>query len=115
MKHQLLEVEKERFYLNDPCCYVIRGVIPEKYHIEAFLDGRKLEASMERQIAKSAVERFKDGEMLGGQRVEAVVSLPADLNNSKRLDVFAVFENNRLEWFHVKTAELMRRREKPQY
>ena len=115
MKHQLLEVEKERFYLNDPCRYVIRGVIPEKYHIEAFLDGKKLEASMERQIAKSAVERFKDGEMLGGQRVEAVVSLPAELKEGGRLDVFAVFEQNRLEWFHVKTAELLRRREKPQY
>ncbi|MDO4272825.1 MAG: glycosyltransferase family 2 protein [Eubacteriales bacterium] len=115
MKHQLLEVERERFFLNDICKYSIRGVIPEKYSIEAYLDDTRLEASLERQIAKSAVERFKDGEMLGGQRVEATVTLPRELEGYKKLNVFAVFENNRLPWFHIKVKELLKRRGRPQY
>lgn len=71
MRNQLLIVEKERFFLNDRCKYLIQGVVPEKYTIEAFLDEQKLSVSMEKCVAKSAVERFKDGELLGGQRVEA--------------------------------------------
>lgn len=115
MKNQLLEVEKERFFLNDECKYLIRGIIPEKYTVEAFLDREKLPVSMERQIAKSAVERFKDGEMLGGQRVEAVVDLPQDISGYQWLKVYAVFEKERLEWFHIKTEELLKKRGKPQF
>lgn len=115
MKNQLLEVEKERFFLDDGCKYLIRGVIPEKYTIEAFLDKEKLSVSMERQIAKSAVERFKDGEMLGGQRVEAIVHLPQDISGYQWLKVYAVFEKERLEWFHIKTEELLKKRGKPQF
>ena len=69
MRHQLLEVERERFDLSDPRKYLIRGVIPEKYTIEAYMDGTPLKVETTRQIAKSAVERYKDGELLGGQRV----------------------------------------------
>ena len=85
MRHQLLEVERERFDLSDPRKYLIRGVIPEKYTIEAYMDGTPLKVETTRQIAKSAVERYKDGELLGGQRVEAAITLPADLKNRKKL------------------------------
>ncbi|MDO4338127.1 MAG: glycosyltransferase family 2 protein [Eubacteriales bacterium] len=115
MKHQLLEVEKERFYLNDPCKYVIRGVIPEKYTIEAYLDGTPAGVSVEKQIARSAMERFKDGEMLGGQRVEAVISLPEKLADYEKLEVFAVFEADRQPWFKIKVSELLFKRGRPQF
>lgn len=115
MRHQLLEVEKERFYLNDPCKYVIRGVIPEKYTIEAYLDGTPAKASVEKQIARSAMERFKDGEMLQGQRVEAVISLPENLADYEKLEVFAVFEKDRQPWFKIKVSELLFKRGKPQF
>ena len=79
MRNQLLVVEKERFFLNDRCKYLIQGVIPEKYTIEAFLDNKKLSVFTKQCVAKSAVERFQDGELLGGQRVEALIELPEDL------------------------------------
>ena len=60
MRNQLLVVEKERFFLNDRCKYLIQGVIPEKYTIEAFLDNKKLSVSTKQCVAKSAVERFQD-------------------------------------------------------
>lgn len=115
MRNQLLIVEKERFFLNDRCKYLIQGVVPEKYTIEAFLDEQKLSVSMEKCVAKSAVERFKDGELLGGQRVEALIELPEELSGYKMLKVYAVFEKERLEWFHIKTSVLSKKRGKPQF
>ena len=110
MRNQLLVVEKERFFLNDRCKYLIQGVIPEKYTIEAFLDNKKLSVSTKQCVAKSAVERFQDGELLGGQRVEALIELPEDLTGYKMLKVYAVFEKERLEWFHIKTSVLSKKR-----
>lgn len=115
MRNQLLEVEKDRFYLNDPCKYSVCGIIPEKYTIGAYLDGTKVESSTEKVIARTAMERFRDGEMLGGQRVETTVRLPKDLEKYKKLEFFAVFEGKKSAWFQVKTAELLRRRGKPQF
>ena len=115
MRNQLLVVEKERFFLNDRCKYLIQGVIPEKYTIEAFLDNKKLSVSTKQCVAKSAVERFQDGELLGGQRVEALIELPEDLTGYKMLKAYAVFEKERLEWFHIKTSVLSKKRGKPQF
>ena len=115
MRHQLLEVERERFDLSDPRKYLIRGVIPEKYTIEAYMDGTPLKVETTRQIAKSAVERYKDGELLGGQRVEAAITLPADLKNRKKLLAFAVWEDKKLPWFQIKAGELLKKQGKPQY
>ena len=111
MRNQLLIVEKERFFLNDRCKYLIQGGDPEKYTIEAFLDDQKLLVSTEQCIAKSAVERFKDGELLGGQRVEALIELPEELSGYKMLKVYAVFEKERLEWFHIKVSVLLKKEE----
>lgn len=115
MRHQLLEVEKERFYLNDPKKYLICGVIPEKYTIEAYMDGDRLQSSMKKKVAQSAVERFQDDEFLGGQRVEAVISLPDSLEKYEKLEVFAVYEQNKKPWFQIKTKELLKKQGKPQY
>lgn len=115
MNQQLLIVEKERFFLNDGCKYLICGIIPDKYTVEAYLDGQKALVSMERIIAKTAVERFKDEELMGGIRVEVLVTLPENLEKYKNLDVFAVLEGDRQKWFHVKVHDLLCRRGKPQY
>lgn len=115
MNQQLLIVEKERFFLNDDCKYIICGIIPDKYTVEAYLDGERLSVEMERKIAKTAVERFQDEELMGGIRVEVTVTLPEELSSHKNLDVYAVFEENRAKWFHVKAKELLERRGKPQY
>ena len=115
MRHQLLEVERERFYLNDPGKYLIRGVIPEKYTIAAYLDDMPLDADTKRQVARTAVERYKDGELLGGQRVEAVISLPEDLKNYKKLSACAVWEEKKLPWFQIQVKELLKKQGRPQY
>lgn len=115
MKYQMLEVEKDRFFLNNPCKYVIRGIIPEKYTVEAYLDGEKLDATCELQVAKTAMERYKDGEMPGCKRVESEISLPKDLACYKKLDVYAVYDDQKLSWFHIKVKELLKRQGKPQF
>lgn len=114
MKHQLLVVEKERFYLNDPCKYTIRGIIPDHYTVKAYLDGKPLPASMEKFVARTAMERFQDGEMMGVQRIEALVTLP-ELLEGKKLELFAVSEEKRLPWFQIRVSELLKRRGKPQF
>lgn len=115
MRRQLLEVERERFLLNDPQKYLISGVIPEKYTIEAYMDGSRLETSMKRKVAKSAVERFKDDELLGGQRVDVTVCLPSSLNGCTKLEVYAAYEQKRQPWFQIKVKELLKKQGKPQY
>ena len=69
-------IERERFYLNDPCKYLIRGILPEKYTVAASLDGQELEVALSYPIGKTALERFKDNEQLCGKRVEALLTLP---------------------------------------
>ena len=113
MRQQLYEVEKERFYLNDPCRYSICGVLPQEDTIEAWLDGVRLEASLEEKIARSAMERFQDGELIGGHRVEVLVTLPENLDGYKKLEVFAVFEGKKESWFRINVKELQKRRGRP--
>lgn len=115
MNYQLLEVEKERFLLNRPDVYLIRGTIPEKYTVEAYLDGEPLEVRVEHPVARTAMERFKEGEMLGGQKVEALITLPEDVDCYKKLDVYAVLEGKKEAWFHARVKELLRRRGRPQF
>lgn len=115
MNPQVLEVEKERFFLNDTTKYLIRGVIPEKYTVEAYLDGNPLKCTTAPVVAKSAMERYKDGELAGGKRVESIIHLPEDLNGCRKLDVYAVFEEKKSSWFHVRMKELLKRQGKPQY
>ena len=108
-------IERERFYLNDPCKYLIRGILPEKYTVAASLDGQELEVALSYPIGKTALERFKDNEQLGGKRVEALLTLPENLENYKKLEVYAVFDEKKQFWFRVKTQELLRKRNKPQF
>ena len=115
MKNQLLEVERGRFLLNDPRRYQIRGVIPEGFGVEAFLDGERLAVSLEYPTAKSAVERYKDSELGESRRVEATVVLPETLTDCRKLEVYAVSGEKKLAWFRMKGTELRRIQGKPQY
>lgn len=115
MNPHVLEVEKERFFLNDTARYLIRGVIPEKYTVEAYLDGTPLMADTVPVVAKSAMERYRDGELSGGKRVESIIHLPENLNEYRKLDVYAVFEEQKYSWFRIRVRELLKRRGKPQY
>lgn len=57
MKYQNLDVEQDRFYLNDPCKYSIYGLIPEDFTLAAQLDGEKIEITWKTCEPRNAVER----------------------------------------------------------
>lgn len=115
MKSQLLEVERERFFLNDPSRYLVQGVIPEGDTVTAYLDGRRIPAETVPRVAVSAIQRYKDNEVLEGQRVEVIVTLPENLEDKKVLQLFSVSKTGRRSWFRVKTSDLIGKRGKPQY
>ena len=77
MKRQLLIVENERFLLNDPCAYQIRGMVPEDCRkIDACLGDRHLPVSFRERSFQSAMERFQESEGIVGKRVEVQVQIP---------------------------------------
>ncbi|MBQ8305160.1 MAG: glycosyltransferase family 2 protein [Blautia sp.] len=115
MRSQLLEVEKERFYLNDASQYLVQGVIPEGDEVEAYLDRKKLPCVTTPRVAVSAIQRFKDSEVLEGQRVEALITLPEDLSGYRELRLFSVSKESRRRWFRIGTKELTARRNRPQF
>lgn len=115
MKHQLFEVERERFFLHDSCKYTIRGVIPENYTIAAYLDEMECAVEMSWSAAETTMERFRDRELSGGCRVEAVIELPEDLQSFKKLKLYAVLEKEKHLWFQIRVKELLKKRGKPQY
>lgn len=115
MKYQNLDVEQDRFYLNDPCKYSIYGLIPEDFTLAAQLDGEKIEITWKTCEPRNAVERLKDSETPHAQRVDAWIMLPEDLDSYKKLMVYAVRGEEKRLWFQIKTAELKKKRGKPQF
>lgn len=108
-------LERERFFLNDPCKYLIRGILPEKYTVAAFLDEKEIKVTIDDLAEQSAMERFHEGEQLGGKRLEALLEFPQDLENYKKLEVYAVFDEKKYFWFGVKVSELLSKRNRPQF
>ena len=60
MQRELYEVEKDRFDLKDSSLYHLQGIWPKNHKPEAVLDGEKLPAAISAQERVSALERFKD-------------------------------------------------------
>ena len=60
MQRELYEVEKDRFDLKDSSLYHLQGTWPKDHKPEAVLDGEKLPAAISAQERVSALERFKD-------------------------------------------------------
>ncbi|MDO4649054.1 MAG: glycosyltransferase family 2 protein [Eubacteriales bacterium] len=115
MKKQLLIVEKERFLLNDPCIYLLQGILPEGSKIEAFLDKQPLEVLQKKHLARSAMERFAEGEDSEGQRTEIQVKLPESLDGFRNMILYAIQGKKRRQWFQISVKELLKKRGKPQY
>lgn len=115
MKYQSLEVERDRFYLNDPDKYSVHGLIPAGFSLEAELDGERAELTWENREPRNAVERLKDSELSDGMRVEACIILPENLSSYKKLTVYAVKGKEKLLWHQVKVRELLKKRGKPQF
>ena len=59
MAREIFEVTKDRFHLQDPCCYILQGTWPKEAKMRAKLDGSEVKAEIQRLEVVSALERFK--------------------------------------------------------
>ena len=89
MQRELYEVEKDRFDLKDSSLYHLQGTWPKDHKPEAVLDGEKLPAAISAQERVSSLERFKDLDLVNGERVQMEICLP-DLEGKKKLVIVAL-------------------------
>ena len=108
MQRELYEVEKDWFDLKDSALYHLQGTWPKDHKPEAVLDWEKLSAAISAQERVSALERFKDLDLVNGERVQMEIKLP-DLEGKKKLVVYAVKGGKRIQWFAVSAAQLYRK------
>ena len=115
MQREIYEVKKERFNIADRQKYILQGVWPKDYKAEVKLDNTVLEAKLSRQERVSALERFQDLDFENGERIEMVVLLPEQINNSGKLTIHAVKGDMRILWFSVEARKLADKQGKPQF
>lgn len=115
MQREIYEVKKERFNIADRQKYILQGVWPKDYKAEVKLDNTVLEAKLSRQERVSALERFQDLGFENGERIEMVVLLPEQINNSGKLTIHAVKGDMRILWFSVEARKLADKQGKPQF
>lgn len=115
MGNRIYEVKRDRFHLLDPQLYLLQGMIPHEYRVEAFADRQKLDVQLEEWKNQSALERFTEEELAEGQMVTVTVQLPAHLDGYHILRVYAVKKQEKMLWFTVRCRELLERQGRPQY
>ena len=115
MAREVFEVTKDRFHLNDPCCYILQGTWPKEAKMRACLDGSEVKAEIQRLEVVSALERFKDPDLMRGERITATVTLPESLEGYHKLTVYADMPDKTISWFAVSIKDLEKRRGKPQF
>ena len=115
MQRQIYEVTRDRFSLKDKNVYILQGTWPEDYEAEAWLDSRRLKTEMTDQERVSALERFKDRDLVGGCRKQITVYLPEDLAGYRKLTVYASADGRKKPWFTADVSRLRRRQNRIQY
>ena len=106
MSREIFEVTKDRFHLKDPCQYILQGTWPKEAKMRAFLDGVELKSQIQRYEVVSALERFKDPDLMRGERITASVQLPESLEGHQKLSVYADLPDKSMCWFSVSAREL---------
>ena len=114
MNQKVMLVEKERFLLNDNCKYMITGRVSREADIECYLDGIRLPSEANLITVMTGFMRAAETKNPGGKWVEVLVTLPENLQNYKKLEVYAVNGKERFLWYKMKTSDLMRKQGKPQ-
>lgn len=114
MNQKVMLVEKERFLLNDNCKYMITGRVSKEADIECYLDGIRLPSEANLITVMTGFMRAVETKNPGGKWVEVLVTLPENLQNYKKLQVYAVNGKERFFWYKMKTSDLMRKQGKPQ-
>ena len=115
MTGEIFEVKRERFDLKEQRQYMLQGNWPKEHEPLAFLDDQSLPARLEPWEHTSALERFKDLDLVKGENVTLSVELPEKLGNYKKLTIYAKKGDKQIRWFTIQGAELAARMGKPQY
>lgn len=100
MKHEIMEVEKERFSLKDSSQYLVQGTWAAEYVPEVFLD---------KEPVLEITDSYKDGQM------EISIPIPKDAGQYKKLYIYAVKAGRRILWFSEKMSQISRKQNMPQY
>ena len=114
MNQKVMLVEKERFLLNDNYKYMITGRVSKEADIECYLDGIRFPSETNLITVMTGFMRAVETKNPGGKWVEVLVTLPENLQNYKKLEVYAVNGKERFLWYKMKTSDLMRKQGKPQ-
>lgn len=115
MQQEIFEVTRERFHLLDENLYILQGSFPKGYDVEAYLDEKKLDASVEPWENNSILVRTQNIDMKRGDDVTITVRLAQDLLTAKQLKIYAVSPDKKIKWFTISAKELKRRKGKPYY
>ena len=86
MPEEIFEVTRERFHLLDRNQYIVQGSWPKDAKMEAYLDGHKLKTTVKKVEMVSALERFKDPDLMRGEQITATLEIPDSLEESAQLD-----------------------------
>ena len=114
MPKEIFEVTRERFHLLDRNQYIVQGTWPKEAKMEACLDDRKLKTTVKKVEMVSALERFKDPDLMRGEQITAVLEMPDSLKEFKKLVIYADQPDKRPVWFSISASELEKKRDKPQ-
>ena len=106
MSREIFEVTKDRFHLQNPCCYILQGTWPKEAKMRAMLDGSEIKSEIQRLEVVSALERFKDPDLMRGERITAAVQLPESLEGYQKLSVYADMPDKTFCWFSVAVKNL---------
>ena len=90
MQNDKFEVKKERFSLEDNKLYILQGMVPEGYEVEATLGGVRLQTDTFEWENISVFERFDDLDGVRGKKVTVKVQLPDPLPEGQKLVLKAV-------------------------
>ena len=83
--------------------------------MRAKLDGSEVKAEIQRLEVVSALERFKDPDLMRGERITAAVQLPGSLEGYQKLSIYAEMPEKTFCWFSISVKNLEKRRGKPQF
>ena len=96
MQRELFEVEKERFDLVDKRIYRLQGTWPKEYAVTALLDGKEVPVKISEQERVSALERFKDLDLVDGMRIQMESRLVSWRESRENPSIFLrVLKSNR--------------------
>lgn len=115
MSKEIFEVTRERFHLQNPCVYILQGTWPKEAKMRACLDHQEIKTEIQKLEIVSAMERFKDPDLIRGEQITAAVELPESLEGCQKLVIYADMPDKKMCWFSIPVKELEKKRGKPQF